>query len=187
LGWPFDTLESFQIGPTFERYAIPIKEFPPQVSCETEPGIICCTSAKTDHTATHPTAGDCSQQRPQTSRVQLERMKLTRRQHCQANHAGRFNNGAEAISLQPPPHMCAAARCILYNAPHWPSAGLAGQHSAKAIATVGNGHEGKFILRARTAPTAPKGPSHLTGRQSSLELIRGNEHAHSRTMPDALK
>src|ERR1041385_655185 len=82
--------------------AVTVQKLPAQAASQPETAVIRRTPANPDQALPSALRRGGPQYCRQTVSIEIERMKLARRQHCQPNDRRRFNDGSFAFRFPPP-------------------------------------------------------------------------------------
>ena len=95
--WPADFFERVKLHPQFDAFTARIKKLPAQRAGETEAAVIRRAAADAEDDCLRAFACRCEKNFPQAEGVELERMKLPRWKHGEADDVGGLDDGGASF------------------------------------------------------------------------------------------
>ena len=170
-----DLVEVVQTRPASNGLAVAVRKPPAQRAGQTKSALIGCAAADTHQATFGSLCRSRLQHRRQTKRIQLEWMKVFRRQERQTDDLGRFDDGRPGFGFPPPLGLARAMGRINCSDGLNLGAEQFADNFAKAIAAVAHRQQSQRVLWSGSAPAASNGLSGLTGTECALELIGNNQ------------
>jgi hypothetical protein len=166
-----DELQSREIDPFLNRGSIAIREFPTQRPSQTESRIVSRAATDADETASRTFPDCCLDYSRKAKRIQLEWMKLSARQHGQADCSSGFDDRSFRFWLPPPFRATQTMSGINRSRRHDLSSQQCAHCFTKSVPAVGNGQEFQRIVRPHFTPAARNGPRCCAGGQRAFEFV----------------
>ena len=169
--------ESMEFGPGFNVAVVAVEEAPAERAGHAEAGVVGGAAADADEAAARARGGGGEEELAEAAGVELEGMKLFRRQQCEADGAGGFDHGGAARRLEPPAGVVWSMRGIDDVSGLFVGVELSAENRAEAIATVAHGDKLEVVVRAREPPTGGDGRAGGFGGQGAFEFVGDDEDA----------
>ncbi len=163
--------QSHQVRPMFDPALSSIQKLPTESSGQAKTGIIGRAAADADETSPCSFAFRCSEHGAQSKCIQFERVKFLRRQHRQADHARRFDDGGPALRLPPPRSRARTMRRVHRSNLLTSGAEQAAHDLAKSFSTVAHRQQSQLVLRPGPDPAVANRFGRRARGQSSFELV----------------
>src|SRR5215471_11353928 len=97
-----DSHQPVQSCPLLDGNAFSVQKLPAKGACQSESAIIGCATADPDHTTSCSFCRSSCHDNSKPKRIEVERMKPSRRQLRQTDHSRGFDDGSPRFRLPPP-------------------------------------------------------------------------------------